>query len=274
MGFLKRLLGGSGEQPSSGTSWSSKAATGMTLDVNCFLRIRPDAMLDIVGEAHRQQLVRLARTPMASDLPPGVPSPPAGYYKAMLIPEPTNPYDANAVAVALWAVNTWALGGYLSRENAVLYQPLFRHLGRNGKQPGIVCDAALTSERGGTGVVLHLGTPGECMVELITDDRLPAAHPWVGQLVAFTGDLRTTITGCLVDRHAQVMVARWAGCEVMPRVTKKTQLLVAADTTDLTANMQKARDYGIPIEGEAQFLAAIGLPPEAIGRDDLAWARQ
>ena len=74
-------------------SQSPTAVTGMMLNLNYFNRIRDDASLEVVGEAYRQELVALAKSPGANDLPPGLPPPPAGYYKAVLVPEPTNKYD-------------------------------------------------------------------------------------------------------------------------------------------------------------------------------------
>jgi hypothetical protein len=202
-----------------------------------------------------------------------MPAPPAGYYKAMLVPEPGNPYDPNAIAVVLWAGHSWTHSGYLSKDDALRYRPLMQHLGRGGKQPAIACDAAIVWERGERGVVLHLGTPGECIVELVTDELATTDHLWGGQLIAFTGRLRTTIHGVLLDREAQLMVAAWAGCDVAPRVTKKVQTLVAAEVRDPSANALKAREYAIPVVAEPDFLRSIGIPAEAIGTDDLAWAR-
>jgi hypothetical protein len=266
MGFLRRLLGGSAPA-------APPAARGVNLRVTSFNRMRHDAVVQVVGEAYRQGLVLAARPPGPSDLPPGVSAPPAGQYKAILLPEPTNPHDGNAIAVTLWAGGDWTLVGYLSREDAVAYGPVMRRLHEPGTNPGIACDAALVRERGGTGVILHLGTPGECMAELFTDDLPPASHPWAGQLIVFSGESRSTLGGALVDRSAQLLLAAWAGCEVLPRVTKKAQALVVADHRDLTANTQKARDYGIPIVDERDFLIGIGMPAEAVGRDELAWTR-
>ena len=281
-GFLKRRSEGAGTS-GHGALWSQGSPpaparfTGdhhVNVNVTYFAKTRPDAALQVVGEAYRQENVALARPPAPGDLPDGMPPPPPGYFKAMLLPEPGNQYDPNAIAVALWAGGSWSLSGYLSRSDAIRYQPLFRHLGRDGSRPGISCDAAVVREGTGRGVVLHLGTPGECIAELITEDREPAAHQWAGKLIAFTGRSRTTITGVVVDREAQLALAAWAGCDVLPRVTKKVQLLVTAESSDPTGNTLKAREYGIPIVDEVEFLREIGLPPEAIGRDELAWARQ
>jgi hypothetical protein len=263
MGFLRRLFGTSGP-----------VEQGMTLNVNYFTRVRDDAAVEVVGEAYRQNLIALARSPEPGDLPPGLPPPPRGFYKAGLVPEPSNAHDPNAIRVLLWATRTWALAGYLSRTDAAAYQPVFRWLADHagGTTPAIACDAAITSERGGAGVVLHLGTPGECIVELTTDDLSPRPHPWTGKSIVFTGESVTSIHGASLDRQAQVMVARWAGCEVLPRLTKKTDLLVVADSYNPTANLQKAKEYGVTMVDEQTFLASVGVPEEAISRASTRWA--
>jgi len=262
MGFLRRLLGG-------------PATRGMTLNITDFRRVRDDAALEVVGEAYRQENVALARPPGPDDLPPGMPPPPPGYFKATLIPEPTNQYDRNAIAVYLWSSRAWAHAGYLARSDALAYQPLFRHLATEsttGSPAAIACDAALAQERGGTGVILHLGSPGECAVELATEGP-PIEHRWAGKTVVFTGQGATTIHGVPVDRHAQVMLARWAGCELLPRLTKRTDALILADPNELTANLQRAREYGVEVVQEPDFFEAVGITPEAIGRLTGRWAR-
>jgi hypothetical protein len=263
MGFLRRLVGGT-------------STRGLNVNVNYFRRVRDAAVVQVVGEAYRQSSVARARQPGPNDLPPGLPAPPAGYFKAMLIAEPSNQYDSNAIAVYLWAGGAWSQAGYLSRQDASAYQPLFRHLARSAgvSPPGIACDAASVSERGGIGMVLHLGTPGECIAELVTDDRSPTeGHPWVGKVIAFTGQSETTIHAVPIEREAQVMLARWAGCAVLPRVTKKVDALIDADPDELTGNHQKAIAYGIPVVSEAAFLSAIGIPSDTIGRVAGRWAR-
>lgn len=58
MGFLRRLFG-----------CNASVEQGMTLNVNYFTRTRDDASVEVVGEAYRQDLIALARSPGASDLP-------------------------------------------------------------------------------------------------------------------------------------------------------------------------------------------------------------
>jgi hypothetical protein len=259
VGFLRRLVGRSGDP----------GVTGMTMNVSYFTRVRDDATLHVVGEAYRQENVALARPPGPDDLPPGMPPPPSGYFKAMLFGQPTNPYDRNAIAVALWSGGSWSLVGYLAKEDAASYQPVLRHLGASSgsdSPPAIACDAALRAERGGTGVVLNLGTPAECITERVIEDRSPLQHGWAGKAIAFTGQGVSTIHGIPLDRPAQIMLARWAGCDVLPRLTKKTAALVAAAPEDSTGNLVRAREYGVAVIEERDFLVAIGVPAEVIGR--------
>lgn len=99
------------------------------------------------------------------------------------------------------------------------------------------------------------------------DDNQPAPnHPWRDKAIVFTGQMVTTIYGVRIDRNAQVMLARWAGCDVLPRLTKKTDALILADAGEVTANLQKAKEYGVPVIPEPEFLAAIGLPVDAISK--------
>lgn len=279
MGFLRHILGSSSSSPSAARPPAAESRE-LKVAVTTFERLRDDAALDVVGEAYRQENVASARPPNLGDLPPGLPAPPAGYYKALLLPEPSNPHDPNAIAVALWAGGAWALSGYLARTTALDYQTLFGHLAAKAAQaglgpPAIACDAARVREGSGFGVVLHLGTPAECIVELAIEDRVPASdHPWTGKSIAITGQLATTIWSVPLDRFAQLMLARWAGCDVLPRLTKKTGALVVADPAELTGNLQRAKDYGVPVVQEPDFLVAIGIPAESVGRMSERWARR
>ncbi|HWP62561.1 MAG TPA: HIRAN domain-containing protein [Candidatus Binatia bacterium] len=241
---------------------------------------RADAVVHVVGEYYRQAMISLARPPGPTDLPPGLPPPPSGHYKALLMPEPKNRYDPNAIMVLLWAGRHWVHVGYLSRESAIEYQPVFAYLGGGSTTPAatkphcLACDAALIRERDGMGVVLNLGTPAEIIADLWIDDHpLRTDHPWHGRLISFTGAERTAIAGAPIDRHAQRLLARRAGCLVAPRVTKKVEALVAADDQDETANLLRAREYGIPIVREVDFLIAIGLDPELVSRAPGRWVR-
>jgi HIRAN domain-containing protein len=263
MGFLRRLFGG-GQSSSAHEVW---------LNATFFTNLRDDAAVEVVGEAFRQDAVRRAIAAGAGGLPEGVPPPPPGKHKAVLVREPTNPYDRNAVAVLTFHGYKTTHVGYLSRPQAAEYHPLFDFLAR--RQPeavALLVDAAIVPERDGLGVILHLGTPGECVVDIVTNDATPADHPWKGALVVFTGWNETTIEGVTLDRFAQIALARWAGVEVMPRLTKKTNLLVVADRGDMTGNLVRARDYGVPTVDEIDFVRTIGIEPAAVGKVTGRWA--
>ena len=132
MGFLRQLFG-------------RGSAGNLELRAIFFTRLRDDAAVQVVGEAYRQKSVASARPPGPNDLPPGVPPPPAGQYKALLWPEPTNQYDPNAIAVHLWAGSTWTMSGYLSRADAVAYGPVMHRIATiaGPGRPAIACDAAM-----------------------------------------------------------------------------------------------------------------------------------
>jgi NAD-dependent DNA ligase len=87
-------------------------------------------------------------------------------------------------------------------------------------------------------------------------------HPWVGQMIAFTGDSRCAVAGRKLDREASQAFARSAGMVVHERVTKKVQLLVDCDDGTVSGNQRKALEYGIPVVEERDFWTAIGLTTE------------
>lgn len=71
-----------------------------------------------------------------------------------------------------------------------------------------------------------------------------------GDRVVFTGDMQR-------PRDEWIALAGEAGLEV-GAVTKRTKLVVAADPDSLSGKARKARDYGIPIVGEATFGRILG----------------
>jgi hypothetical protein len=105
-------------------------------------------------------------------------------HTAVLVPEPTNRYDGNAVRVVVipWgASNGSGLVGYLSREDAVAYRPLIDRLADVGRL--VACAASLIGgwdrggdDRGHIGVLLHIDTPEGALTEVEADPEslLPA----------------------------------------------------------------------------------------------------
>jgi hypothetical protein len=85
-------------------------------------------------------------------------------FRAILVPEPNNKFDPNAVGV--WSSSGQL--GYLPREEAILYRRLFAEIRERGYDGG-TCEAVM---RGGTpdkpniGIVLRLSRPEICLAEL------------------------------------------------------------------------------------------------------------
>lgn len=83
-------------------------------------------------------------------------------HQALLVPEPSNPYDPNAVQVRIGG----RLVGYLGREDAMAYRPVIDRVMSNGQY--VAWRARLKggwdrggNRRGSFGVMLALGTPEE-----------------------------------------------------------------------------------------------------------------
>lgn len=111
MGFLKRLFA----QPSSGSgSVSSSESRG--IEATLFYG---DERLEVKGESFYQDNLRHVVTQLGREIP------------AILIPEPDNEYDRNAVSV-------WCGGlkvGHLTREDAAVYQSAIARLTQQEGKP-------------------------------------------------------------------------------------------------------------------------------------------
>lgn len=84
-------------------------------------------------------------------------------------------------------------------------------------------------------------------------------HPYVGWVVAFTGDSSCSVAGMPLDRPASELIARKAGMAIHPRVTRNVQLLVDCDDRGTSGNQRRAAKYGIPVIAERPFWTSIGL---------------
>jgi hypothetical protein len=98
-------------------------------------------------------------------------------HTAVLLPEPSNRYDRNAVRVVAipWGSSQASgLVGYLSREDAVAYRPVIDRLAEVGRLAASAISLTGGWDRGGgdrghIGVRLHIDTPTGLMKELESD---------------------------------------------------------------------------------------------------------
>jgi len=108
-------------------------------------------LVNVAGESHYQEALReLVGPTTAAEI--------AVDTEAVLVPEPSNPHDPNAVMVQI----DGKLVGYLPRDDAVAYGPALRELGERGRAGA--CEARIAGRRdgGGTpnlGVFLRLPDP-------------------------------------------------------------------------------------------------------------------
>ncbi|MBX5470805.1 MAG: hypothetical protein IRZ21_13030 [Thermoleophilaceae bacterium] len=134
------------------TRWLSRlAAGGKRLSSLEPVWLEGDERVEVVGESHYQQALRSicgreAWTEVRHEC------------VALLVPEPTNPHDPNAVMVQI----DGKLVGYLSRADAVAYRPTLRPLAAQGK--AAACHAVIAGRGPGSrtsnlGVFLHLPPP-------------------------------------------------------------------------------------------------------------------
>ena len=80
-----------------------------------------------------------------------------------------------------------------------------------------------------------------------------------GKRVCFTGELQAKVDGEPVTRALAEQLAEKSGLVVASSVTKKLDLLVAADPNTQSGKARKAREYGIPIVAEGQFWRMLGV---------------
>lgn len=118
------------------------------------LELPSDGFCAVAGESHYQDALRATRSICEGEFE-GRPC-----FTAALVPEPANEYDGNAIAV----YSPKGKLGYLPRDRAAEYRPLFAELTRRGYHGG-GCAAHLTGGDGGRsfGVVLRLADVDDCL---------------------------------------------------------------------------------------------------------------
>jgi hypothetical protein len=125
------------------------------------IELRREGHCAVVGESYHQDALRATSAICTPDRE-GRPT-----FTAVLIPEPDNPYDSNAIAV----YSPQGKLGHLSRENALAYRPVLEEVARLGYS-GAACEAYVTGgqpDKPSFGLVLQLADPDECLDELATN---------------------------------------------------------------------------------------------------------
>ncbi len=170
MGFLRRLSGsGEAQWPPRGpiTFWPGDPIPNVQVSAYRFSPVGR-SHVDVVGEGSYQgTLERIGGGKTIDGMRDRD-------HMALLIPEPTNPYDPNAVRVVLIPSAPGAPAGsigYLSREDAVAYRPIIDYLAAWGQV--MAARASLeggwdrgSNDRGNIGVILHVSTVADCWAEL------------------------------------------------------------------------------------------------------------
>lgn len=258
MDWVRRLFRGSPAVPPAAPR-DRGAAEQQHWQVMTFDGQRPDAIRDIVGEAYRQENVQF----LLEHALPGQ------WVGAILEPESTNPKDRNAVRVIAMTADgqRGALVGYLTRDDAIAYKPVFARIAPLALHTQATVIPGHDRARDGSripGVRIRLGSPGELLAELWSEGLSPnATHPWIGQLVCFSGQSSRAIFGTPLDRDGQAWLARRAGCEVWPRMTKKVSLCVVSSVDVDTEKVRKAEEQGTAVVTESEFWSTVGFPLEA-----------
>lgn len=164
MGFFRRKPAPAWPPPGPITSWPPEPLN-LTTQVTAVLLDPPRRPVEVVGEGSYQGTLERIAEGRTED------GPRVRDHTALLMPEPTNPYDPNAVRVVIGSGGTV---GYLSRENAVAYRPLIDRLAAAGKF--VACRACLSGgwdrgpdDRGSFGVRLFIDTPDGATKELEAD---------------------------------------------------------------------------------------------------------
>jgi DNA polymerase-3 subunit epsilon len=101
--------------------------------------------------------------------------------------------------------------------------------------------------------------------------RRPASAPvsaarrsdLAGKRVCFTGELTGTLRGEPLTRAVAERVACEVGMFVQPGVTKKLDILVAADADSESGKARKAREYGKRVMAGPAFFAAVAVALDA-----------
>jgi HIRAN domain len=164
VGFLDRVLG---RTPAPGSVRKLDAAI-----------VHAGGLLGIVGESHRQDALGVLSR-QTTDASPyrdelvdyaaevADDEPERRWFRAVLVREPDNPHDPEAVAVH---AQGGGLLGYLKREDARRYAQVFRSLEKRGFEAAACPTMLMGGGAKSYGVVLAISAPGYVLHALTADE--------------------------------------------------------------------------------------------------------
>jgi hypothetical protein len=171
VGFLRRLFASTPAAPAVAPWRPTRPITEWptgTLEIDATAHTferRGNATIQVAGESHYQDALERAGGGRGTN---GVRKP---KQTVVLLPEPTNEYDLNAVRVL---VVPYGLVGYLSRGDAVAYRPVIDRIAAVGWLTS--CHGTLTggwdrgrNDRGSIGIELYLRAPAKLLAEIDAD---------------------------------------------------------------------------------------------------------
>ena len=227
------------------------------MPVVAFTMQRPEAELAVIGEASFQDA--LERFSGGRDEDGAI----FRHHAAVLVPEPYNRYDHDAVAVRICdELGATDQVGYLSHPDAVAIAPILELV--SPAVPMVLVTLVDGWDRGPQdrayfGAVLNLGSPAEMAAEWYYHRRPPLVdHQWSGMSVVFVGDSLQSIGGIRLDRGAQAFLAARAGCAVEPYVGPTVRVCVAGRDAAASTEFRAARRNRIHIVSEERFWRDVG----------------
>ena len=131
------------------------------------IKLAGGAHVAVVGESHYLDAIvgTVELSPLDSE------EPDRHAFRAVLVREPRNKYDPNAIGV----YSSVGRVGHLSREAAIEYRPVFDEIARRGAGAG-VCVGLIGRRSEGVpyGIVLRLSIPRICLDELAMESLPPS----------------------------------------------------------------------------------------------------
>ena len=234
----------------------ARPAAEREVPVVTFTMQRPEARLAVVGEASFQAV--LERFSGGRDEDGAI----FRHHAAVLMPEPYNRYDHDAVSVRI----SDELGatdqiGYLAHDDAVASAPILDLVSPAIPMALVTLEGGWDrgpDDRGYFRAELNLGSPAEMAAEWYYHRRPPSTdHRWSGMTVAFVGASLHSIGEVRLDQEAQAFLAARAGCGVERYVGPSVQVCVTGRVEGKSTELRHARRNRIPIVPEERFWSDV-----------------